>query len=90
MATKLGARTVSSAAKMVLPMLVVQVAELRNRDCSPGGATIMGTIVLELGVFKAAVIDAVTASAHRAEELGKKRGVCGCEMSAFTDGCDAV
>lgn len=71
-ATKLAAQTVLGAAKMVLSMADVHVAELRNRVESPGGTTIMGTGVLERGGFRSAVIDAVTAAAQRATELGKK------------------
>lgn len=71
-ATKLAAQTVLGAAKMVVCMPDVHVAELRNRVESPGGTTIMGTGMLERNGFRAAVIDAVTAAAQRAAELGKK------------------
>ena len=69
-AQQLAAQTVLGAAKMVLetgdhPGL------LKDKVCSPGGTTIRAVHALEAGGMRAAVMDAVLASAGRAAELGK-------------------
>jgi len=69
-ASKLAAQTVFGAAKMASES-EKHPAVLRNSVESPGGTTIAGTAALEKGGFRASVIDAVTAAADRARELGK-------------------
>jgi len=46
-------------------------AELRQAVCSPGGSTIEGIYALQNGNFTETVSDAVGASYHRNQELGK-------------------
>ena len=52
-------------------------ATLRERVTSPGGTAACGLYVLERGGLRAAVIEAVTAAAERAAELGTKIDVRG-------------
>ncbi|MCT8978514.1 pyrroline-5-carboxylate reductase [Clostridium sp. CX1] len=71
MAQTLAAQTVMGAAKMVLdsgdhPGL------LKDKVCSPGGATIAGVRALEQGGFRGTVMNAVEAGKVRMEEVGKK------------------
>ncbi|PXF43569.1 Pyrroline-5-carboxylate reductase [Gracilariopsis chorda] len=72
-ASKLAAQTVLGAAKMALEFPERHPAELRNRVESPGGTTIAGTVALESGGFRAAVINAVSQATDRSEELGKHK-----------------
>lgn len=46
-------------------------AELREQVASPAGSTIEGLAALEQGGLRAALINAVTSSARRAQELGR-------------------
>lgn len=68
-AIKLAAQTVAGAAKMVLET-GKHPAELRDQVTSPGGTTIAGIAMLERGGVRAALINAVDASAARSIELG--------------------
>lgn len=47
------------------------MSDTYERVCSPGGTTIRAVHALEKGGFRAAVMDAVLASAGRSAELGK-------------------
>lgn len=69
-ALKLAAQTVFGSAKMVLET-GTHPAALKDAVASPGGTTIAGLHALERAAFRAAAIDAVTAAANRATELGK-------------------
>lgn len=69
-AQTLAAQTVFGAAKMVLET-DTHPAALKDAVASPGGTTIAGLHALERAGFRAAAIDAVTAAADRATELGK-------------------
>lgn len=71
MAQTLAAQTVMGAAKMVLqsgdhPGL------LKDKVCSPGGATIAGVRALEQGGFRGTVMNSIEAGKARMEEVGKK------------------
>ena len=64
------AQTVLGAAKMVLES-PEHPERLKDRVCSPGGATIAGVRVLEEGGFKGLVMKAVHAGRLRMEEVGR-------------------
>ncbi len=68
-ATKLAAQTLKGAAEMVL-QTGDHPAVLKDRVTSPGGTTIAGLVALENAGLRSALIGAVLAAAHRAEELG--------------------
>lgn len=69
-AQRLAAQTVYGAAKMVLET-GLHPGALKDNVCSPAGTTIRAVHALEKGGMRAAVMDAVLASAGRAAELGK-------------------
>lgn len=68
-ALMLAAKTVAGAAQMVLDG-DEHPAVLRDRVCSPAGATISAVQILEQRGLRAALIDAVQRSAGRSRELG--------------------
>ncbi len=70
-AQALAAQTVFGAAKMVLET-GTHPAALKDAVASPGGTTIAGLHALERAGVRAGLMDAVTAAALRAEELGKR------------------
>lgn len=67
-AQELAAQTLLGAAKMVLES-GKHTGELKDMVCSPGGTTIAAVHALEKGGFRSAVIDAVAASADKAEAM---------------------
>lgn len=67
-AQELAAQTLLGAAKMVLES-GMHPGELKDMVCSPGGTTIAAVHALEKGGFRSAVIDAVKASADKAEAM---------------------
>ncbi len=69
-ATRLAAQTVAGAAEMVLAT-GQHPASLKDAVTSPGGTTIAGIHALESGGFRAAIINAVEASAVRSKQLGQ-------------------
>ena len=69
-ATALAAHTVRGAAEMTVAS-GEHTGVLRDRVASPGGTTIAGLATLEEGGLRAALIGAVEAATHRAEELGQ-------------------
>ena len=71
MALKLAAQTVYGTAKMIIEEKT-HPAELKDKVSSPGGTTIEGIHELESGGFRANVISAVEAAAHRSKELSKE------------------
>ena len=66
----LAAQTVQGAARMVLET-GNEPAALKGQVTSPGGTTIAGIHVLENRGIRGAIMDAVTATIKRSEELGK-------------------
>ena len=70
-AQQLAAQTVLGSAQMVLTT-GRHPGALKDAVASPGGTTIAGLHALEQAGFRGAVMDAVLAAAHRAEELGEK------------------
>lgn len=69
-ATALAAQTVLGAARMALET-GKHPGELKDMVASPAGTTIAGLAVLERGAVRGAFIDAVSAAARRATELGR-------------------
>ena len=69
-ATTLAAQTVFGAAKVVLDS-GSHPGVLKDMVASPGGTTIAGLHALERGGFRAAVMNAVEAAAHRSTELAR-------------------
>lgn len=64
----LAAQTVLGSAKMVLET-GIHPGQLKDNICTPGGTTIEAIAVLEQAGLRAAVIDAVTACANKADEM---------------------
>jgi len=70
-AMQLAIQTVLGTAQL-LQNNQVHPAILKDQVTSPGGTTIAGVRALENGGFRAAAIEAVLASYHRSQELGKQ------------------
>jgi pyrroline-5-carboxylate reductase len=70
MAIRLAAQTVLGSAKMVLET-GLHPAVLKDMVCSPGGTTIEGVLAIEKGGVRAAMIEAVRASAEKAVKIGQ-------------------
>lgn len=68
----LAAQTVMGSARMVLET-GEHPAKLKDMVTTPGGTTIAGVHVLENGRLRGVLIDAVTAAADRAGELGSNK-----------------
>lgn len=68
----LAAQTLYGAAKMMLDS-AAHPAQLRDMVTSPGGTTIAGIRVLEQRGVRAALIDAVAASADKSRAMGMKK-----------------
>lgn len=69
-AAEMAAKTVRGAAEMVLAT-GEHPAVLKDRVASPGGTTIAGLQVLEVGGIRGTLMSAVEAATRRSEELGK-------------------
>jgi len=69
-ALTLAAQTVLGSAKMVLESNS-HVGQLKDSVASPGGTTIAGLHQLEIGAFRATLINAVKAATERATELSR-------------------
>ena len=69
-ALEIAAAAVAGSAKMVLES-GKHPGELKDMVCSPGGTTIAAVHALEKGGFRGAVIDAVAASADKAQAMMK-------------------
>jgi len=69
-ALTLAAQTVFGSAKMVLESKS-HVGQLKDSVASPGGTTIAGLHQLELGGFRASLMNAVKAATERATELSR-------------------
>ena len=67
-AQELAAQTLLGAAKMVLES-GKHPGELKDMVCSPGGTTIEAVRALERNGFRSAVMEAVAASADKAEAM---------------------
>jgi pyrroline-5-carboxylate reductase len=70
-ATRLAAQTLLGAAKTILET-GEQPGKMKDIVCSPGGTTIEAVRVLEESGLRAALINAVEASAMKSKELGKQ------------------
>jgi pyrroline-5-carboxylate reductase len=68
--TRLAAQTVLGGAQMVL-QTGAHPGELKDKVTSPGGTTIAALHALESGGLRAAVYDAVEASALRSREMSQ-------------------
>lgn len=73
MALQLAAQTLAGAAEMVL-QTGKHPGPLKDSVTSPGGGTIAGVHALESGAFRATVMNAVTQSCERMEEIAKQSG----------------
>lgn len=71
LATKFAAQMAMGAAKMVLES-GKHTGQLKDEVTSPGGTTIRAIQVMERAGIRGIMMDAVQASAERAEELGQK------------------
>lgn len=71
-ALELAAQTLLGAAKMALSDEHMHPGELKDMVCSPGGTTIEAVRVLEAKGFRSAVMEAVIASAEKAEAMKGK------------------
>ena len=69
-ANRLALQTVLGTAQL-LNESQLHPAQLKDRVTSPGGTTIAGVTKLEQAGFRAALIAAVSAAAHRSQELGR-------------------